>query len=191
MSTRAYATDLNDSAWAWIAPTCRKRDPADGHARPTCARWSTRSFTCLAPGASGACCLASSRARTPSTTISEHGKMGASWPNGNGHFMRRRASKATGGFASVSLHKSAGPEPGARLSQARRRRGNFRFGAIDPRGGGNRRREATAENGQTRLELGLLLIVYRGVYGTMRPRVFGLTRLRIVRSGSRAARPSV
>jgi transposase len=37
MSTRCYDTDLNDAAWAWIAPYLPAAGRVGGHARPTCA----------------------------------------------------------------------------------------------------------------------------------------------------------
>src|SRR5271166_3586809 len=70
MSTRCYDSDLNDAAWAWIAPylpAARSGGRVGGHARPTCAPSLTRSFTCCEPVASGACYPASSRARAPFT----------------------------------------------------------------------------------------------------------------------------
>jgi hypothetical protein len=72
--------------------TCRQPGPADGRARPTFVPSSTRSFTCCAPGVSGASCPANSRARAPFTTTFGPGKGRASWPNSNGRSTSRRAS---------------------------------------------------------------------------------------------------
>jgi transposase len=51
MSTRCYDTDLNDAAWAWIAPylPAARRGWA-AHARPTCAPSLTRSLYLLRTG---------------------------------------------------------------------------------------------------------------------------------------------
>src|ERR1700740_597758 len=92
MSTRCYDTDLNDAAWAWIAPYLPPPGRAGGHARATCAPSLTRSFTCCKPVASGADTPLCSRARAPFTITFVPGKMRASWPNCTGRFMRRRAS---------------------------------------------------------------------------------------------------
>ena len=92
MSTRCYDTDLNDAAWAWIAPYLPARPGrVGGHTRPTRVPSLTRSFTCCEPVASGASYPASSRARAPFTITFVPGKMRASWPNCNGRFMSRRA----------------------------------------------------------------------------------------------------
>ena len=64
MSTLYYDTDLNDAAWAWIAPYLPAAQSGGGHARPTCAPSLTRSFTCCEPVASGPARPASSRAGT-------------------------------------------------------------------------------------------------------------------------------
>jgi transposase len=55
MSTRCYDTDLNDAAWAWIAPYLPAARPG-GRSRTTNLRAVlTRSFTCCEPVANGAC----------------------------------------------------------------------------------------------------------------------------------------
>src|SRR5271166_698805 len=90
MSTRCYDTDLNDAAWAWIAPYLPP-GRVGGHARPTCAPSLTRSFTCcenrlpVAP--------ATPRVPAPGHRLPTFvpGKRRPSWPNCNGRFMSRRA----------------------------------------------------------------------------------------------------
>ena len=93
MSTLYYDTDLNDAAWAWIAPYLPAAQ-SGGRPRKTDLRAVLNAifyFTCCEPVASGACYPASSRARAPFTITFVPGKMRASWPNCNGRCMSRRA----------------------------------------------------------------------------------------------------
>jgi transposase len=92
MSTRCYDTDLNDAAWAWIAPYLPAAR-SGGRPRTTDLRAVLNAiFYLLRTGCQWRLCYpASSRARAPFTITFVPGKMRASWPNCNGRFMSRRA----------------------------------------------------------------------------------------------------
>ena len=88
MSTRCYDADLNDAAWAWIAPYL---PAARSGGRPR-----TTDLRDLLPAANRLP-VAPATPRVPApgapfTITFVPGKMRASWPNCNGRFMSRRAS---------------------------------------------------------------------------------------------------
>ena len=92
MSTRCYDTDLNDAAWAWIAPYLPAAR-AGGRPRTTDLRAVLNAIFYLLRTGCQWRLLAPlcSRARAPFTITFLPGKMWASWPNCNGRFMSRRA----------------------------------------------------------------------------------------------------
>ena len=93
MSTRCYDTDLNDAAWAWIAPYLPAAR-SGGRPRTTDRRAVLNAiFYLLRTGCQWRLLprfVPSPRA--PFTITFVPGKMRASWPNCNGRFMSRRAS---------------------------------------------------------------------------------------------------
>jgi len=93
MSTRCYDTDLNDAAWAWIAPYLPAARPG-GRSRTTNLRAVLKRD--LLPAANrlpmAPATPLCSRARAPFTITFVPGKRRASWPNCNRRFMSRRAS---------------------------------------------------------------------------------------------------
>ena len=92
MSTRCYDTDLNDAAWAWIAPYLPAAR-SGGRPRTTDLRTVLNAiFYLLRTGCQWRLLPPlCSRARAPFTITFVPGKMRASWPNCNGRFMSRRA----------------------------------------------------------------------------------------------------
>ena len=88
---RCYDTDLNDAAWAWIAPY-QLAARSDGRPRTTDPRALLNAiFYLLRTGCQWRRYPASSRARAPFTITFVLGRMRASWPNCKGRFMSRRA----------------------------------------------------------------------------------------------------
>src|SRR5438128_906033 len=82
---------LNDTAWAWVALYHRQHDAADGRVPPDLRAVLNAIFYLLRTGCQWRLLPpASFRARAPSTTTSEPGRMGASWLNCNGRCISRR-----------------------------------------------------------------------------------------------------
>ena len=91
MSTQCYDTDLNDAAWAWIAPYLPVAR-AGGRPRTTNLRAVLSAiFYLLRTGCQWR--LLTREFPRPGTVYHYlvPGKMRASWPNCNGRFMSRRA----------------------------------------------------------------------------------------------------
>ena len=91
MSTRCYDTDLNDAAWAWIAPYLPAAR-SGGRPRTTDLRAVLNAiFYLLRTGCQWRLLPREFPRRAPFTITFVPGKMRASWPNCNGRFMSRRA----------------------------------------------------------------------------------------------------